>query len=81
MSGKISKHRTEAAGDPGIRRAVSDGQIIALVMKHANGKWGLYDTNGEKRLTGEVFAKPGDAAIWLDENRPGSGADAPSPSL
>jgi len=43
-------------------------EIVAMALRLANGRWGLYDTE-ERRLTKATFSSPDEVAEAFDRNK------------
>lgn len=54
----------ERTGYADTRRLVQGGEIIALVQRFANGKWGAYDAS-DRQITPESFDNPRAVLKWF----------------
>ena len=51
--------------DANVYRVVEGDTVKALAMKLVDGKWGAFDTSGDKALTKRRFNRPAEVRDWL----------------
>lgn len=69
MSDRKRKFRVERTGFGDTRLILDDlGGVVGLAVQMANGAWGAFDEDANRRLTMQLFKTPAQVRKWFEEN-------------